>query len=160
MLPADIGSVANRLIKIRPALYVLSAFMVANAHGLAANPLPLQCPPDVSGRDYGRFTDMMQERLGYSLSPQLYGSQEVMNRLLREFETVDAPASGAGIMALYFTDMKGSRLMGARCAGDCSADDYSALVSRCAMEMGSTCLDFAVIIDGRAQCLTIPKPEN
>lgn len=159
MFPVEVFSGSKPATSHRFFVSVLALLTLSYSHVAAANDVPLQCPPDVFSAEYDSYIKLMGERVGYKLEPSIYGTEEMMMRLVKEFEESSPPPAGSNIMEIYFTDLKGSGLLGARCIGDCSQEDYTALAGRCAMEMGSTCLDFAVVIDGKAQCLMIPRPK-
>lgn len=159
MFPADVFGFSKPAVRGRFVLSVFTALSMLGAQVASANAAALQCPPDVFSVDYERYIKTMDERFGYRLNPQVYGTHEAMTKLVEEFGKQAPPPVGSKVMAIYFTDINASQFMEARCAGDCSEADHDALAGRCAMEMGSTCLDFAVVIDGIAQCLMIPRPK-
>ncbi len=123
MFPVDVLSGSKPATSRRFFVRVLALLTLSYSQVAAANAASLQCPPDVFSAEYDSYIKLMDERVGYKLEPSIYGTEEMMVRLVKEFEEASPPPAGSNIMAIYFTDLKGSGLLGARCIGDCSRED-------------------------------------
>lgn len=121
---------------------------------VSANAADVKCPPDVYSPDYEQYLENSRKRVGFTVEPQVYGSLDKLDKLSSEFEKLSI---GSGIV-FVFSDLELTKLHVANC-DNCSQTSYQTMMAQCNAALGARCIDFAVVVDGKAQCMLIPKPE-
>ncbi|MBB5862842.1 hypothetical protein [Xanthomonas sp. 3058] len=112
------------------------------------------CPPDVYSAEYEDYLREFISARGFAIEPLVYGRAEDITRLSSKFSELSI---GRGVV-FVLSDLSLSTFYVADC-DTCGPASYQALMAQCAAKLGTRCIEFAVVIDGTAQCLLIPRPE-
>ncbi|MDD7973805.1 hypothetical protein [Roseinatronobacter alkalisoli] len=149
------------LLLIGGYLYVAPPFMAQDgasyiAHSGPRGLLGLTCPPDIYADDYLAYLERADAAMDMRLEPQIFGTQGNLRTLTAVFESSEHPLTG---ISLSMTSAPFEKIWSGICEGRCGTRQYQRLARTCAEELGGQCLDFAIVIDGVAQCLMTPKPE-
>lgn len=121
-----------------------------------ANAIEITCPADVYSSEYEEYLSRMRNLLNFSIEPQIYGTKDEIDRLQRDFSKLSFE-SDTGV-TFVFTDTDLKKLYKADCQ-NCSTSTYEKLSASCSVALEGRCIDFAVVIDGKPQCMLTPKPE-
>jgi hypothetical protein len=116
----------------------------------------IKCPPDVYSQEYDYYLKRSDQMIGFTLEPQVYGSEMNMNNLKENFNKLQIKDKG---VYFIFSDPSRSSLYEYQCDEECGRHDYEGALRSCNSKHGGGCLDFAIVLDGTAQCLMIPRPE-
>jgi hypothetical protein len=127
--------------------------LVNPANSLASD---IICPADVFAQKYDDFLSKSDARLGFRVEPIIYGSASEVSSLAEKFREMPGPEKSG--VTYYFTSKKMDDLYRHSCE-DCGTVDYYKALMSCSYELGSTCFEFSISIDGNTQCMLIPKPE-
>ena len=122
----------------------------------AAHALEIKCPADVYSPDYQAYLDRLRNLLNFTIEPKIYGTEAKIHRLQKKFS--DLSFNSRKSVSFVFADSHLQSLYKADCE-DCSMAAYEKLAASCAVALERRCVDFAVVIDGKAQCMLTPKPE-
>ncbi|MFA7432283.1 MAG: hypothetical protein WCZ72_01085 [Gemmobacter sp.] len=117
--------------------------------------IPIICPADIYSSEYERYLEQSQKWLNFTLEPQIFGTEEDIERLIKEYYNLPRPEEG---VSFIMTNNSLERLHVHACT-NCDQEEYQRALKNCQMALGSQCRDFAIIVDGQAQCLVTPRSE-
>jgi hypothetical protein len=129
---------------------------ISMVYAPSATATEITCPADVYSKEYESYLKRIRELVDFSIEPQVYGDEEKIHELQRKFAGL--PFYSDNGVTFVFADSNLKTLYKAECE-NCSIAAYENLAALCAAALGKRCVDFAVVVDGKPQCMLIPEPK-